>query len=143
MTPCNSTGCTAAATAAPRICIPALGFPEESHKPATIVVSLPLCPEHLAEFKKEDILQDALKESFRTRFKEIGKAPPDFDRAYVIGCPLDHKDYLTLMARSDARKAALLAQAVGMPPTTAPEPKERLTKRQRRRLVGKGGSRGL
>lgn len=109
---CSKQGCLRPATCAPRICIPAQGHPILPGKQCTIVVGLPMCDNCLKDFDKNLVLNDSLKASFRQRFAELKKAPPDFERAYVVACPADHPDFQHIHRKRAEREEAAKTQAV-------------------------------
>src|SRR5687767_13676313 len=82
---CMRDGCKREGRWAPRICVPATGWPRD-HKPVTMVFGLQLCEEHFAEVSAQDFLDPSLPEPNLRGALEIlaqGRAAPDFQRAYI------------------------------------------------------------
>lgn len=103
---CSKQHCGKPATCAPRICIPAMGHPILPGKQCTIVVGMPMCDGCLKDFDQDLILNDSLKASFRQRFADIGRAPPDFNRAFVVACKTDDPDFQNIHRKRAEREAA-------------------------------------
>ncbi len=90
---CEHQGCARAATHAPRLNIPAQGWPIDLHQPISMFIGIELCKDHAKTFG------DGFKWSDNPKLKEAieivsrGKAPPDFDRAFHTVTRLDSDEY--------------------------------------------------
>lgn len=94
MTPCAHTGCGRPATHAPKICVPATGWPIDLHQPLSAILMLKVCRQHVAEaFHPTENFKPG--SPLRTVFEVLarGKVPPDFARAFVTPIRLDSDEF--------------------------------------------------
>lgn len=95
---CNKKGCEVEAIGAVRINVPATGVSLAQHEPATALLALVLCPEHMAE-AREDVamfVSEPLKESLRGAvLRKFGRGvkPPDFEQAFISTCPFESQEW--------------------------------------------------
>lgn len=101
---CSNSTCKKEAVCAPRICVPAEGVPIDLHKPISMVASLYLCDEHFDSLDVELFIVEPVKELLRGMSAEMGKLTPDFKRAFITRCALNHPHFTALMERREARK---------------------------------------
>lgn len=101
---CQRQGCSAPATCAIALNVPAQGWAIDLHQPLKAIVGLVVCDDHFAATKAEDftalpqwraIIQQALAGA--------GRAPPDFDRAFLSKVPLDDPRYLSFARQARNR----------------------------------------
>lgn len=102
MTACSKTGCAAAATCAPKLCVPAQGVPIDIHQPMTMIIGLPVCAAHFAELKTELFLTQITRRSFETMARAGKRIAPDFARAFLERIPLNGSEYQTFQRFSYA-----------------------------------------
>lgn len=91
---CGRKGCSAPATCAPKIHVPAKDFPAASHKSITVVIALHLCRPHGAECRAADFITDELRHAVEAAARN--RRPPDFDRAFISLIPLSDPDFLAV-----------------------------------------------
>jgi hypothetical protein len=72
----------------PVIRIPAKGCPIPEHEPIAIVVEVPLCDAHSSTVKAGEFLTPPLRRMVKAQCRQLGKAFPDFSRAFVQRKPL-------------------------------------------------------
>lgn len=99
---CQRRDCTAEATGALAINVPAVGHEIGTHPPITITVGLCLCDRHIADVSVKEFLEAdpkrRLQASVEGMCRAQGKAAPDFDRAFVSKVEFTDPAYLRLTA---------------------------------------------
>lgn len=100
---CSTTDCPHGAKYAPKICIPATGWPIDMHKPIELVCGVKLCKECMDKMKADDWLGPELdkpeNKGTGKNLREIvtimtrGHMPPDFDRAWIEPLLLSSKEF--------------------------------------------------
>lgn len=106
---CIREGCTAKATVAPRLNVPAQGWPIDMHRPMTAIVGMPLCEEHFKDVANLEGLKAALGNEIKggddlmgliqATLLAAGKLPPDFDRAWVTRLSINSEEYKSFASR--------------------------------------------
>lgn len=96
---CQEEGCPHAAKNALKICVPALGWARDLHKPMECIFGLKLCPTHAAKYGADNFLGAQLSEeegNMRQIFWTVarGQFEPDFDRAFIELISLNSKEYI-------------------------------------------------
>ncbi len=104
---CAQTGCTSRAAFAPRLCVPAVGQAKDTKRAIQLFVGLQLCPLHAGMLKPAQWLGpelDLIPQNLRkmVMIMAMGRAAPDFDRAWFDLVPLDHLDWLAAHAAMKA-----------------------------------------
>ena len=100
MTRCASDGCQNEATHAPKICVPASGYPQTEKQSLVSIMGIKLCEQHCQEFPaQEQFFSPECRDAWRGIFLMMARAagsniPPDFHRAFVVPAALDSDDYL-------------------------------------------------
>lgn len=97
---CEHDGCERAAQFAPKICVPAMGWPLDEKRALQATLGVRLCREHCEEFPAADQFKadapGALREVFKVMARAAGSfIPPDFKRAWVKPVPLDGEEWAT------------------------------------------------
>lgn len=82
---CQHEHCKRPATHAPKLCIPAQGYPRGTAAPLSCLIALPCCMPHLKQIKPEEFLSDQMKQT--VAILTAGKTPPDYDRAWIEAAP--------------------------------------------------------
>lgn len=92
--------CTAEATCALAVNVPAKGWPIDLHSPMRAVTGVVVCDQHFGDCEASDFL-DLPTGGMRKLFEVLaeGKQPPDFDRAYLSKIKLDDPVYLAMRLR--------------------------------------------
>lgn len=98
---CQKTDCGRPATTAPTLNIPAKGFPISLHQPIRMVIGLRLCRHCARQATAPDFLTDKIKAVVEAMAR--GKAPPDFDRAFVSPISLDGDEFQNFAALQHGR----------------------------------------
>jgi hypothetical protein len=99
--PCQRQECLRPASMAITLNVPAKGFPISLHQPIRMVLGLRLCRHHARETTAEHLLTPELKGAIEALAR--GKAPPDFDRAFVSPISLDSDEYQHFAAMRHGR----------------------------------------
>lgn len=94
---CYHTGCTKKATMLGEIRVPATGWPLHKHAPITMIVGHPMCDEHVEDVRVPEIFTPDIRKLFAIMTR--GKAPPDFNRAFVVRKPVNNADVQMLLER--------------------------------------------
>jgi hypothetical protein len=97
---CSETGCMHLATHAPKICIPATGWPQDEKRALTMILGVKLCLGHVATFtpgqvmdvpnEKGSTLRDILPILTRLNGSTV---PPDPDRAWIVPLALTSAEF--------------------------------------------------
>ncbi len=106
MEKCSGKDCPYGAKFAPCICVPATGWPMDTHEHLQAIMSLPLCESCFSAMTVENFLgmdEKILvngKNLIRETFKALttGKMPPDFDRAYLKRVNINSVEYQQIKA---------------------------------------------
>lgn len=113
---CSSKDCQADAVCGAAVRVPALNCPVAEHEPLKAALGLRFCEVHFAELKLEDFVNEEFRKLVRGTLQHQGKAPPDFDRAWLERLELDSPDMKALedlakrkMKMSDEEFNGLLA----------------------------------
>jgi hypothetical protein len=108
---CNRQGCTKHAKWAPKLNVPATGWPLHAHKPMAVLGTLMLCDEHMAEITPADMLGGecegkegmvGLKQMFIAA--TAGKVPPDFARAFMTRVDIEGDEFKQFIAQVEKIK---------------------------------------
>lgn len=93
---CCKVGCSNRASVAPKVCVPATGWPIGSHKPLEALLGLPLCKDHFEEINSQELVQDEkMRQVFRSAARMNGSPlAPDFKRTFVVPVRLDSDEYV-------------------------------------------------
>jgi hypothetical protein len=100
MTKCSEKNCKNQATVAPALFIPAMGVSIHQHTPIKMVMTVPFCNQH---FKTMDIKNFMLPEGKRRiteALRAIGRADPDFERAWLKPISIESDEYRELLKAS-------------------------------------------
>lgn len=98
MTKCATKECKHGAKFIPRICVPAKGWPIDSHEPLSCMMGIEVCESCFKDMKPEMFFGPAL-DKIPNNMRKIfeigadGKCPPDFDRAYIERVSISSKEY--------------------------------------------------
>lgn len=103
MTPCMIEGCPAAATYAPKLCIPAMGHKIGSHQPIELMLGFKTCHAHFDSDAKKMLAENPNFEKM-IRLMARDRATPDFDRAWIVAMPLDGDEFQEYQAMVDRSK---------------------------------------
>ncbi len=90
---CMRNNCADDATSALKICVPATGYPIESHQPISIFLGVKICLKHAAEVTAQEWLKDNRMRQMLT-MAAAGRAAPDFDRAWLKVLALNDPELL-------------------------------------------------
>lgn len=82
MTKCATNGCDRKGEWAVEMHIPAKGWAIEAHQPLSIICDMPLCRDHATEANLLQAMPD-LRNGIRDVIGAVGRAEPDFDRAWT------------------------------------------------------------
>jgi hypothetical protein len=85
---CCRKGCTQWAAFLPVLRIPAKGCPIPEHEPIAAVIELPLCDQHSNSMSAGEFVTKPMKKKLRELCHTLGRAEPDFGRAFVQRKPL-------------------------------------------------------
>lgn len=88
---CSSTGCLKRAEYAPKLCVPAKNMPVEANKHLSMICGVPFCEDHIIVTEAEQLLNRHTR-SIIDKFTK-GKAPPDYERAFVLHVLLESNEY--------------------------------------------------
>lgn len=94
---CQHEGCKRPAEMAPKLCVPATGWPRGMAKPLSCLIGLACCRKHLKGIKVAEFLTDQMKTTIDGLTK--GMQPPDYGRAWIEGVKLDSYEYLSFQRR--------------------------------------------
>lgn len=86
--PCDFKGCVHQATHHPKVCVPAKGWPIDSHKPSGAVFGMKLCKEHARAFDAQALLLIKTNKEIFVDISLGNMQEPDFTRAFVIAVPI-------------------------------------------------------
>lgn len=88
---CSETGCLHIATHAPKICVPATGWPQDEKRALTMILGVRLCLAHCATFRPDQVLDvpnekgSTLRQVLPILARLNGSTiPPDPDRAWIV-----------------------------------------------------------
>lgn len=80
---CGTQGCEHKASRYPRICMVAIGDRRSSNNALKMMMPLAVCPECQAKMGVENFLLPEGKRRIAAALFAVGKAPPDFDNAWL------------------------------------------------------------
>jgi len=85
---CQREGCPAMARWSPRLNVPAQGYALDAHQPMQVILCLKVCDRHMADLSAAELLAgDQLRDVIAAAL--IGRAPPDYDRAWIERLPCE------------------------------------------------------
>lgn len=102
---CCHVDCQLEAKWAPKLCVPATGVPIDTHNPLKIIMSIPVCDDHIGEMRAPDFLSHdpRLKGIFEMMAR--GRAAPDFERAFIQRVSLNSSEYKIFRKQQEEHRA--------------------------------------
>jgi hypothetical protein len=91
---CMKKSCTHQAQWAPKICVPAQGWPIDCHQPLAMIVGLRLCREHVDALKAEEFFNDVVTD-IRGALEALARTHirPDFARAFITAVRINSDEF--------------------------------------------------
>lgn len=98
---CSETGCSHAATHVPKLCVPAMGWPQDETRALSLMLGAPMCRRHCEAFTPDNLLDVPNEKGATVRNDLIpamarltgSRIPPDCDRAWVVPVRMDSPAY--------------------------------------------------
>jgi hypothetical protein len=103
---CCEETCSASATHAVKVFVPATGYQIGFHNPLSCIFGLRLCYEHALAFPVQEMLhQDSrLRAIFESAARSVRGVPPDFKRAWHVPLSLDAPEFITFEAMGERKQ---------------------------------------
>jgi len=99
---CMRKRCAVEAKWAPKLCVPAKNIPIEAHQPIAAILGCVVCDRHFDDMSASDWLEtdDGRPSPLVAIFKQLvaGRAPPDFERAFLTRVSVNSSEYLRYVA---------------------------------------------
>lgn len=94
---CSEKNCMKHGKWAPKINVPAKGWPIDMHQPIQSIMTIELCEEHKNSYSIENFINNEtpeLQQILTMACKSQGKAEPDFDRAWLSWLGVGSSEYI-------------------------------------------------